>query len=59
MASCPKCGRAKIRKRKDGRKKCRRCGFLPDRRIGWRWNGIPDVGGDIRAGATGGDADRQ
>lgn len=29
MASCPKCGKHPIRKGKDGRRKCRRCGFLP------------------------------
>ena len=28
MASCPKCGRTKLRKDKAGRRKCRRCGFL-------------------------------
>lgn len=28
MASCPKCGRGKIRRRAGGRKKCKRCGFL-------------------------------
>lgn len=30
MASCHKCGRGKIRKRPDGRKKCPQCGFLPE-----------------------------
>lgn len=29
MASCAKCGRSKIKKRKDGTKKCRKCGYLP------------------------------
>lgn len=28
MASCPKCGKGKIRRRAGGRKKCKRCGFL-------------------------------
>jgi len=28
MASCPKCGKRKIKKRKDGRRKCPRDGFL-------------------------------
>lgn len=38
MASCPKCCRANIKKR-DGIRKCRRCGILP-------WNGI---GRDVMA----------
>lgn len=29
MAACPKCGKAKVRRRKDGRRKCPSCGFLP------------------------------
>lgn len=30
MASCPKCGRTKIKKnRKTGLRQCRRCGSLP------------------------------
>src|SRR4051812_21757460 len=29
MASCPKCGRKKVTKRKDGRRSCKTCGFLP------------------------------
>lgn len=29
MASCPKCGKGGIRKRPDGCKKCKHCGFLP------------------------------
>lgn len=29
MASCPSCGRTKLRKRPDGRRKCTRCGFHP------------------------------
>lgn len=29
MATCSRCNRTNIRKRKDGRKKCPRCGFLP------------------------------
>lgn len=33
MASCPKCGTPKIRRRKDGRRKCRSCGFLPSLRF--------------------------
>ncbi len=30
MASCPKCGKHPIQKRKDGRRKCSHCGFLPN-----------------------------
>lgn len=30
MAACHKCGKGKIKKRKDGYKKCRRCGYLPN-----------------------------
>lgn len=33
MANCHKCGKSKIRKRKDGRKKCKHCGFLPDAKL--------------------------
>lgn len=36
MASCPKCGKGKIRKRKNIRK-CKRCGPMP-------WNGIGESG---------------
>jgi uncharacterized Zn finger protein (UPF0148 family) len=28
MPSCPKCGKVKVRKRADGRRKCKRCGVL-------------------------------
>lgn len=32
MASCPKCARRNIRKRRDGLRWCRRCGCLPNQK---------------------------
>ena len=29
MAACNKCGKPRVRRDKQGRRKCRRCGFLP------------------------------
>ena len=29
MGSCLKCGRAKLKRDKLGRRKCKRCGFMP------------------------------
>jgi transcription initiation factor TFIIIB Brf1 subunit/transcription initiation factor TFIIB len=29
MASCPKCGRQKVGKDIEGRRRCRKCGILP------------------------------
>lgn len=33
MADCHKCGAGKLRKQRDGRRKCKRCGFLPGRKL--------------------------
>ncbi len=40
MATCPRCGKGPIRKRKDKRRKCSRCGFLPSGQHLER-NGLP------------------
>lgn len=33
MASCPKCGKPKVRRNKLGQRKCKRCGCLPSNKF--------------------------
>jgi hypothetical protein len=63
MGSCPCCGKRRVHKRKDGRRKCPRCGFLPGiarlDRSGFNTNGEIIIGnGNVTPEMVADDIDR-